>query len=781
MKSLKKTKTVQEKQEIIIFAIEKLSNLAISKTKKGEEQSVLIILGKLEEMFKKMWGLKNKNPEKFDTLIWKNTFYNRYVKPISESSPQANIKKIKKEASMRLFFAPEEQMTILPVFLEQLVRIWQTAFYYEHDDVISRNSVYRISWLLADVVQESGNSIYIKGFLDRLNTITWRALNELEKYKLDRSVYSAAINWYPYIVFSHTVQTNLHITEYLDILNEYFFKNITLIISKDKKELFESLVSTFVDGIHVPGYDSHKLFDITRIAGISYTEESLAFIRKLHKRQDKIVSDEGVKSWIDELNEFVDHLSTNNKKEIEELKNKVIGYVLSKYKFNNLMQLIYSVGGYCLFKEKFEYIKKIWNYRQPKDAGASWGGNDIIPNNINQAMNYYFMRRYGARNFDFREGHHGSESYYKMYFLLIIAKNLVKVKENDIENKYAPQTNDVQKLNNIKFSMRSLSGIAKSDKFKEYVGILLNKEKADDIINSKLIPFLNAVKEKANAKIDNIGREGEINKEKEKKFKKQVVGSFYSAAKFRKIFQRKKLLNEDLEKVIDSVEKVNIELVAEKAIFLENWYVDYSEEGKRYGEGIANHEDTKIYNKLSNNCKEIDGDEFETRIKGMSGDVIILGFGYSISAFLENKENYKPKWQLKNRERLEDNVLGIYKMSVQKETPVYSVYHNEINNQILMIDMKGVKNLAQYNPVGKNESNGLLKDIFYINIIDLNENVDKRKSIVDESSEWLTKIGNEEEQHDYLRSHVIINIREKFDLLLNENFEGYKINLEQEF
>ena len=67
-------------------------------------------------------------------------------------------------------------------------------------------------------------------------------------------------------------------------------------------------------------------------------------------------------------------------------------FVTAQFKYSNLTEVAFAIGAYCLFKQKPEYIRYLWEYKQPPDSDAGWIGSDITPNTIISVLQLYLGR-----------------------------------------------------------------------------------------------------------------------------------------------------------------------------------------------------------------------------------------------------------------------------------------------------------------------------------------------------------------------------------------------------
>ena len=62
-----------------------------------------------------------------------------------------------------------------------------------------------------------------------------------------------------------------------------------------------------------------------------------------------------------------------------------------------------------------------------------------------------------------------------------------------------------------------------------------------------------------------------------------------------------------------------------------------------------------------------------------------------------------------------------------------------------------------------------------MNIQEFSHDKELLRQFLKEPPEWLQKIGSEQEQLEYLKTRVLIQILEKFEYKKPENFQGYKV------
>lgn len=792
LKIFLKNKTIEEEQQQFFFCLEKIVNISLVKTERNENNSVKNILNDLKQIFLNLLQLRKDNPDKFDSLFWSKTFFDKYIVPISQQKKPdkddsinlQNTDNLKQEASLLLSFFPEEEMKGLTLFINSFKKIWKSAFLNNNNE-ICEHVAFQLEFLLNEMAQEPKNNLLIEQFLRLLFSITYEAIEEIKlRKRLNPSVYTVSIFWYPNIVFNEIDQFDI---SYLDLFNKYFFRSIKFIISEGQTKLFRAFVSHLID-LNIPLYNSTEIDNYGR--SIDYTDYEILNKNntiddnrnKLYLQSKDINTKEQLDKWLNEFTEIkhiLEPIFNDENKETEKLtEQRIREYVVTQYKFNNLLEFIFAICAYCLFKQKPEYIKYIWEYEQPIDSDANWVGNEIIPENINEITNFYFKKNLFDKQFGFGEGHHGSTIYYKKYFLLRLAKILETFKPNS-EGKYEKIENysipnfDVYTLANMEYSIDELNKIA-SELYKEtklLYELGFNKEKSEETFYNKLIPLLNILKDKSKQKISEIETALTINIRQVEQFKERVLKEFNASTILRSIFKYLNLYeNKSDEEYKGKLERFGINRLYDKAAFFEKWYVDYDDIGDRFGENLAYLENSYIMTTLINQCQTIDKfnlDNISEYFDNLS-NVIIFTTINGLAKHLETSNSYKPKWHKDAPKQLNiDAFVGWYNHKI----PIFKIHDKKY--ELMILDKEKLGKLIQHSPLNTVNEEGLKKDIFYMNIQAFSENKDLLTKFLDNPPDGLKDIGEKNKQEEYLEKKVLINIFERYEFKKHTEFKGY--------
>lgn len=773
------------KQIKFIETLEGIGDILVFETKFRKNKDVIEGLSRIADIIKQFLSIQKGDPDKFERLLLSQEFFELY-------------KKNKKEAELRLAFYPEKHLISFSTAVNQILRIHEVAIEVKNNE-ISIHAAYNLQWLLDDFSRTLNNGLFVNQILEKLFDITKIAI----KYQ-DNSMYASSINWYIRIVFHNNIKKEGSFNlAYLKLFDKNLFSLVKYIISENQTSLFKGLVSSLVDGLNI----SHGL--ITKIEQYIYyfilpdrkkfiELNKSEFIENKKKELEGSVSDldneDKLSEWLKRFNEIKEILHNNffqnfeqkQKKECKGKEEDIINSVTTEFRYNNLLEIVFAIGTYCLFKKKYDFIKCLWEYKQPADADATWVGHDIIPNSIDQVVKLYFGKYLLERKFDFWEDHHGSEIYYKEYFLLLLARVLQNIKINSegkceqLEKYRLPKMN-IHRISDLEYSIDEL--VETADKIKDRKKTLsilgFDVENINELFDSKLIYFLKILKEKAQKKIEEIHRVQNISLKKVNKFKEDVIKGFNEATVLRDIFGHYKLYEDKTkEKSKGKLERIGINMVREKAPFFDEWYVHYLDWGIDSGRGLANYENSYILEKIASNCEEVNGKNID-KILNKSNDlsnIIIFAVNLNLFEFFKDSHNFIFNWY-KDSPQLDIRGFEGWYIFKEKYIPVFGMYQEKINKQILVLDKAKLGKLIQYSPLDEGESENLRKGIFYFNIQSFSENPELMNSFIKKPLEWLKKIGDEKKQREHLKKKALIQIFERFEYIKDSEFEGYSLNL----
>ncbi len=773
------------KQERFIQSLEGIGDILVFETKRrNRNKNVIQGLRRIENIIKDFFAIQKDDPDKFERLLLAQEFFDLY-------------KKDEKEAKFRLAFDPDKYLISFSTAINQILRIHEAAIEVKNDE-ISRFATYNLNWLLADLAQTPKNDLFVEQLLKYLAEVTRIAIENQ-----DRSMYAASIHWYIDIVFNRLRYNEGGFDlSYLELFDKYFFSSVKYIISENQTSLFNALVSSLVDGIHVPDYHRDEIWKyghiILREDLQKYNQLNAEYnienrIKELANSENDLNTQEKLEIWLkkfDELKTIIEpNLNEEQKKESKKIEENIRDYATSQFKYQNLLEIVFAINAYCLFKQKYGYIRYLWEYKQPPDSDASWIGHDIVPQNLDEVIKFYFRKGLFDRKLDFWEDHHGSEKYYKQYFLLLLARILQSIpadaegKYSQIENYKLPDLH-IYRLSDLEHSIDGFvelaNGLKQTGNMLAEIGF--DTIKLDEIFNAKLVPFLKKLKEEAGKQISAKHKAGNVSQKRVKEFKKEVLKSFYESANLRDIFVKYFKTYEDKtkEKIPDKKERFGINIVYDKAPFFDKWHLHYVGLGENYGRNLASGENSYLLDDIAKECKEIKKQEFEATLAKFENpdDIVIFATNMAFWRFFEDSEKFKPKWYRDIKQLEVKGFGGWYNFNGQL-IPVFETYHREIEKQILILNKSKVGKLVQLSPLNENEKEKSIKDIFYMDIQAFSENKELMEKFIKKPPEWFRKIGDEQKQREHLQERVCIQIFERFEYNKPDDFEGYKLLLKE--
>lgn len=798
MKIFSKSKSISEERKQLFFSIEKLLNVALVKTEWGDNQSVKEIMEELDRIFWKFWQLRKDDPDRFDAFLWSEDFYENYVKPLKEeeilvsqdSSKTKDIEKLKQSGSFYLSISADRALKGLTQFLNSFEKIWEAAHRFDNEE-ISEYVVSHLERILKKLTQEPSNEAFVRQILRLLHIISIKGIKS--RKEVDYSIYAAAMHWYTSILFQRSPRASFDLS-YLDMFNEHLLATMKVVITQHQKNLFHQFVRSLISNISIPGYYRGDIWDyghfimrtegIDKHGGIDKEFDLERNVKEAVALQKRIMNKENYEEWkikFDQLKEIVEkNVQDDQIEQVRELEINVRTYVQSSLKYHDLLDNVFVIGSYCLFKERYDFIAYLWQYKQPDDADANWAGHDIIPEKFNGVLGYLFQDGFFDRIM--WDDHHGGRTYLERYFILLLARTMRKLRADE-HGKYKEIVQyrlpdlDIHQLGNLEYSTNKLierSKIIKNEKdvLKE-LGFV--EEELDELFDNKIVALLETVKERAAASIKKYEREKEVSAKKIANFGTSVVGAFYGEAVIRNIFEYFCAYENGADGIYaGSLEKFGINVVFDKAAFLEDWNVHYGDIGDNFGRDMAQGEDDRLLIEIVRQCEEIgetDIDQLIDKFEDLS-NIIIVANNVSVIRYFESSENFIPKWSPDIKKIDQKTFNGFYQRRGVK-IPIFVIHQRVVEDEIILLDKTGMGKLLQHSPLDKGESENLRKDIFYFRIEAFSESADLLNEYLENPADWLEEHGDKESQKDYLLEKVLIQIFERYEISKSDNFKGY--------
>lgn len=308
-----------------------------------------------------------------------------------------------------------------------------------------------------------------------------------------------------------------------------------------------------------------------------------------------------------------------------------------------------------------------------------------------------------------------------------------------------------------------------------------NKDKWNSVLNEQEIDKLDVMKiilKNIKKKQDEKDRKIVINKSisqiKIEEFKKEVIDIFYKNASIREILMHYNLYLNKLNTKKTDMQRLGINRIDDKEAFFDDWHIGYQGCGAGYGRDLAFGENLDLFRKIIKSCKKIDIEDFNEKINNIKNmeEMIIIADIHSVSSFFHGNKNYVPSYH-KNCPKKDINLFkGIYRTK-KSDIRIYEVFLRKINNNILLLNYEKLGKLIQLTPLGKDDDESNITDIFYISIKAFSENFNILEKFIKNPPKWLEDIGNEVEQRKYLIQKVLVHIFERYEFTIDREFEGY--------
>jgi len=350
-------------------------------------------------------------------------------------------------------------------------------------------------------------------------------------------------------------------------------------------------------------------------------------------------------------------------------------------------------------------------------------------------------------------------------------------------DKYSLPKLNIHRISDLNYSIDNHVETAnKIIEKKDVLSILgFDVENIKELFDDKLIPFLKILKEKTQKKIEEIHREQDISLKKIDEFKEDVLKGFNESLILRDIFKHYELYEDKTkEKCERKLKRIGISIVSDKAPFFDEWYVHYLDWGSSYGRNLADGENLRILEEIVNNCEELNGKNIDKILDKLNdfSNIIIFSINLDLYDFFKDSNNFIFSWHKNSPPFNVKGFEGWYTYK-DKNIPVFSIYQNKFNKQILILNKTKLGKLMQYSPLDEGENENLKKDIFYINIQSFSENKELMDNFIEKPPEWLQKIGDEQKQREHLQEKASIQIFERFEYVKDSGFQGYSLNLEK--
>lgn len=770
--------------------VEGFGDIAVTEVQNNDSKAVLTeslpFLEKIIEQIVPKGDLENAEKFLLNDEFWEMYKRGKVAKTESEKAEEdteledPKIVDWTEEAKMRLYFDPEKYVSSYANVLQQIERVYREAI-KNKDDELARNAVYSFTRILKYLTSEPQRDLYVEMLQKKMAFLLRDAV------KFDTvSKYALATDWYTSVVFDKYGDSEFDIS-YLGIVNKYLYMNLKFFVNENHKELFESFIGHLVDG--GMGFQSFdRIWDLSNLPLRTNNQYSTDY-DEIHKMTIEIESARNQIEKKEDLDEWVKRLDSllklvlkslskkSDKSEAKKIYEKAKSDTIELYKSNNMIGQIFSLNMYCFFKKKYDFVKKVIDYKQPEDSDASWGGSDIQPNTPNDIIAFFYRKGYYDRDEHFFEGHHGSRIYTNEYFLILLLTSLKRSNSTDVS---VTGIKSAYRLSDITFTHNYLVSVAK-DRLKINNDLLKTFNLTTEDIDNILLPALESIKSQAESAMESLEQSNVIEPEKVKEFKEEVLKTYKEGAVIRHLFQHFKQITTD-NTYIEGNEppRFGIYKVDQKAPFFKEWNVSYGRHGESYGSSLAPAENLHMYNELRESAVQTFSDATQAlELCDMESTVLLMPS--KILYRYEDDSAFIPKWQSKRSlGEIEDmhGYSGYYEYR-RFAIPVFEIgYPSKERDEFMVIDFSKSGKLKNLNPSGKETLEGDVLENLSISVQAFMDNDELMNMYLDEPPKWLIDISTDrEKQKVYLMKRVAIRVFTRYVITKPKDRKIYLVKL----
>jgi len=277
-----------------------------------------------------------------------------------------------------------------------------------------------------------------------------------------------------------------------------------------------------------------------------------------------------------------------------------------------------------------------------------------------------------------------------------------------------------------------------------------------------------------------------LSEKKVNEFKKEVLNSWGTRGILREIIKKYGAFSDKTnESVPVGIPEVGINVVDDKAAYMEDWHVGYPDWGKWYGINICRGEDKAIFDKICNALKRnkippnkllrtLNDSINKLKEKGYD-PIVIFSWDIHISENQEESDDlsFIPRWDPECPLKID---LPSFEGACGENTPVFKLLYKRLEKSICVVDIKKLGKLIQYKP--HEDADGPL--FFSVVPFDDKKAEELIKRQPDFKKDKDGKIMKKEDAIFHLKQKVHLRIYEKYEFKIEDKKAGIRIDLEGE-
>jgi len=473
------------------------------------------------------------------------------------------------------------------------------------------------------------------------------------------------VNWYLSVVFEDDFNS-----QFIAPFNRDFRQCMRRVISVGNDRIFKRLV----EGLHYSNsIQYHSIYSLKSLSiflkkldretyiRVNKDNKIGTQIRELSVKERHINGFKGIRIFVDSLQEIQEAFQPYLKAlDQDKLLSKIEGInkgLCFRLKLNCLIEMLFDLGAYCIFKNRFDYIYLLLTYRQPEDADANWLGRDLVPKTLESIFGFYFQQNwfhiYSPSDWD---GHHGKSRYYQLYILILFlyafskSGNINENSCNTLASQFRlPEELDAQNLNEITNFISSKLLPSLEDLRNIQDGLqLLGLEEIDLLIREGLKPFLLKICEQISFRMEEMIRSTKISINKIDIFRANFISGYKKVISFADLFfylgryeEKEGLDPEGIESPLFGFSEV-----IDKVIFFDDWYLESDHSGEQYGQSVARSKNSALLEKIMESCQVSEETDLNKVISEFHQDpskLIIIGINYGLYDLSDDSEKFRWK------------------------------------------------------------------------------------------------------------------------------------------
>lgn len=773
MKFWTRYKALDDRTELF-RSIEKIRMVVQAKMDLDQGQSIEEILEYLKEILFQFLKKRKTAPKKFELLVY-------------GESDNTSLKRSR--FSIPSFDGFDESLNY---FLGVFFHVWQDAFERENW-VFGSSSIRKLMDILQELSKQEENGRIIEYILDLFKFIISEGANTTNE-KLKSHLNLASFYWYFRVKYRPVFKF-----DYLDHFEKSLFNLFQLIINKEDQFLFQSFVKELIQGSHQLGGRSHSLDTILQEGRFSNAPDTQEEFKTLYHtflflryRQLVIFKETDFHTWKKDFEGLSNKLLRNVEslsRGIENVENELGGFcnqALYHFKTNQLRLTLIGICAYAFFKKKFDWVYYLLSFNQPPDADSYSANEDVFPNHFKGIIELIANQDIESQRITFLwDDNHGSEKYFKEFFIVLIAHNLIKTRLGGQEDIHSVNPS---LLENLSFH-RKTSASYFLKRIKEFIPRFKNNKELlevfklqEDWIDGKLTEIINLLFLSAEESIKSHLRDSLVIKEKVAGFKENLLFTFHKEATIRNFLK----FNTGKPKIrLSSPSKISstcINQIIEKFPFIQEWNVESIGYDASFAKIFGINESKRLINSIKKYCKPISGVKLLDFILQMGesvNEMVLLGVNFDPHQDLLNGYYNNEDFKWENREEMEEHLevsgfIGTYKDIL----PVFCFHNMLPYTEAYLLKKKNIGRLVQYLPYKDSNAQSFFEynneNLIFYSIQFFSEDLELYEKTLRSKGDLLGQFDNPALE---LKEKAWLRVVVKSEFEPDENFEGYLFSI----